>query len=72
MSWRDRLAQRDRAARANAISAKSAVSPLIGPNVTNGTIGKAGPVRQLRDTAGLQSCGFGRTRTQTASRRAGS
>jgi hypothetical protein len=42
MSWRDRLAQRDRAARANAISAKSAVSPLIGPFGTNGTIGKAG------------------------------
>src|ERR1700748_505018 len=36
MSWRDRLAQRDRTVRANANSAKSAVSPPFG------TIGNAG------------------------------
>ena len=42
MSWRDRLAQRDRAPRANAISAKSAVSPLTGAFGTNGTNGNAG------------------------------
>jgi hypothetical protein len=42
MSWRDRLAQRDRAARVNANSAKSAVSPLTRAFGTIGTIGNAG------------------------------
>jgi len=41
MSWRDRLAQCTRATGANAISAKSAVSPRTGAFGTNSTIGTA-------------------------------